>query len=128
VRERDSLSDSKKIHGDKNEKKPPSPPKEEEKKNFLSLSYYFFNEKHTDDSVFRERLKPRYQAAGSRDSCGLFSLGRGWQELCGRPCAGISRGEEDWWSSHSSREEKRKTRKSYFFSPKASKKKARERC
>jgi hypothetical protein len=82
--------------------------------------------------VFRERLKPRYQAAGSRDSCGLFSLGRGWQELYARPCAGISRGEEDWWSSssYSSRggEEKKKTRKSYFFSPKASKKKARERC
>ena len=34
------------------------------------LSYLGFNEKQTDDSVFQERLKPRYQAAGSRDSCG----------------------------------------------------------
>lgn len=58
------------------------------------LSYLGFNEKQTDDSVFQERLKPRYQAAGSRDSCGLFSLGRGWQELyAARPgCGGSSRG------------------------------------
>ena len=58
------------------------------------LSYLGFNEKQTDDSVFQERLKPRYQAAGSRDSCGLFSLGRGWQELYAARagCGGSSRG------------------------------------
>jgi hypothetical protein len=42
----------------------------------------FLNEKHTDDDAFKARVKARYHAAGSRDSCGLFSLGRGWQELC----------------------------------------------
>ena len=58
------------------------------------LLYLGFNEKQTDDSVFQERLKPRYQAAGSRDSCGLFSLGRGWQELYAARagCGGSSRG------------------------------------
>ena len=59
---------------------------EEEKKTSSSVHWDsfrgFLNEKHTDDDAFKARVKARYHAAGSRDSCGLFSLGRGWQELC----------------------------------------------
>ena len=59
---------------------------EEEEKKTSSSSHWdfrgFLNEKHTDDDAFKARVKARYHAAGSRDSCGLFSLGRGWQELC----------------------------------------------
>ena len=61
---------------------------EEEEKKTSSSSFHwdsfrgFLNEKHTDDDAFKARVKARYHAAGSRDSCGLFSLGRGWQELC----------------------------------------------
>jgi hypothetical protein len=104
------------------------------------LSY--LNEKQTDDSVFQERLKPRYQAAGSRDSCGLFSLGRGWQELYAARagCGGSSRGggggafeeEEDEntrdKNNTNTTKKKKTTKSSYFFSPKTSTKKARERC
>ncbi len=108
------------------------------------LSYLgFFNEKQTDDSVFQERLKPRYQAAGSRDSCGLFSLGRGWQELYAARagCGGSSRGggafedEEDEEDENTrdknntnTTKKKKTTKSSYFFSTKTSTKKARERC
>lgn len=109
------------------------------------LSYLGFNEKQTDDSVFQERLKPRYQAAGSRDSCGLFSLGRGWQELYAARagCGGSSRGgggafeeEEDEEdentrdknNTNTTKKKKTTTKSSYFFSPKTSTKKARERC
>ena len=107
------------------------------------LSYLGFNEKQTDDSVFQERLKPRYQAAGSRDSCGLFSLGRGWQELYAARagCGGSSRGggafedEEDEEDENTrdknntnTTKKKKTTKSSYFFSPKTSTKKARERC
>ena len=107
------------------------------------LSYLGFNEKQTDDSVFQERLKPRYQAAGSRDSCGLFSLGRGWQELYAARagCGGSSRGggafeEEEDEEDEKTRDKnntnttkkKKTTKGSYFFSPKTSTKKARERC
>lgn len=106
------------------------------------LSYLGFNEKQTDDSVFQERLKPRYQAAGSRDSCGLFSLGRGWQELYAARagCGGSSRGggggafedEEDEntrdKNNTNTTKKKKTTKSSYFFSPKTSTKKARERC
>ena len=107
------------------------------------LSYLGFNEKQTDDSVFQERLKPRYQAAGSRDSCGLFSLGRGWQELYAARagCGGSSRGggafedegdEEDentrTNNNTNTTKKKKTTKSSYFFSPKTSTKKARERC
>ena len=78
-------------------KKPPKPEEDdEEKKKKTSSSSSsgglhhwdsflcggFLNEKHTDDDAFKARVKARYHAAGSRDSCGLFSLGRGWQELC----------------------------------------------
>jgi len=105
------------------------------------LSY--LNEKQTDDSVFQERLKPRYQAAGSRDSCGLFSLGRGWQELYAARagCGGSSRGggafedEEDEEDENTrdknntnTTKKKKTTKSSYFFSTKTSTKKARERC
>ena len=107
------------------------------------LSYLGFNEKQTDDSVFQERLKPRYQAAGSRDSCGLFSLGRGWQELYAARagCGGSSRGggafedegdEEDentrTNNNTNTTKKKKTTKSSYFFSTKTSTKKARERC
>ena len=106
------------------------------------LSYLGFNEKQTDDSVFQERLKPRYQAAGSRDSCGLFSLGRGWQELYAARagCGGSSRGggggafedEEDEntrdKNNTNTTKKKKTTKSSYFFSTKTSTKKARERC
>ena len=108
------------------------------------LSYLGFNEKRTDDSVFQERLKPRYQAAGSRDSCGLFSLGRGWQELYAARagCGGSSRGggggggafedEEDEntrdKNNTNTTKKKKTTKSSYFFSTKTSTKKARERC
>jgi len=109
------------------------------------LSYLGFNinEKQTDDSVFQERLKPRYQAAGSRDSCGLFSLGRGWQELYAARagCGGSSRGggafedEEDEEDENTrdknntnTTKKKKTTKSSYFFSTKTSTKKARERC
>ena len=107
------------------------------------LSYLGFNEKQTDDSVFQERLKPRYQAAGSRDSCGLFSLGRGWQELYAARagCGGSSRGggafedEEDEEDENTrdknntnTTKKKTTTKSSYFFSTKTSTKKARERC
>jgi len=108
------------------------------------LSYLGFNEKQTDDSVFQERLKPRYQAAGSRDSCGLFSLGRGWQELYAarQGCGGSSRGggggafedeedeeDENTRNNNNTNTTKKKTttKSSYFFSPKTSTKKARER-
>ena len=109
------------------------------------LSYLGFNEKQTDDSVLQERLKPRYQAAGSRDSCGLFSLGRGWQELYAARagCGGSSRGgggafeeEEDEEdentrdknNTNTTKKKKTTTKSSYFFSTKTSTKKARERC
>ena len=105
------------------------------------LSYLGFNEKQTDDSVFQERLKPRYQAAGSRDSCGLFSLGRGWQELYAARagCGGSSRGgggafeeEEDEntrdKNNTNTTKKKKTTKSSYFFSTKTSTKEARERC
>ena len=107
------------------------------------LSYLGFNEKQTDDSVFQERLKPRYQAAGSRDSCGLFSLGRGWQELYAARagCGGSSRGggafedEEDEEDENTrdknntnTTKKKTTTKSSYFFSTKTSTKEARERC
>jgi hypothetical protein len=107
------------------------------------LLYLGFNEKQTDDSVFQERLKPRYQAAGSRDSCGLFSLGRGWQELYAARagCGGSSRGggafedEEDEEDENTrdknntnTTKKKKTTKSSYFFSTKTSTKKARERC
>ena len=107
------------------------------------LSYLGFNAKQTDDSVFQERLKPRYQAAGSRDSCGLFSLGRGWQELYAARagCGGSSRGggafedEEDEEDENTrdknntnTTKKKKTTKSSYFFSTKTSTKKARERC
>lgn len=107
------------------------------------LSYLGFNAKQTDDSVFQERLKPRYQAAGSRDSCGLFSLGRGWQELYAARagCGGSSRGggafedegdEEDentrTNNNTNTTKKKKTTKSSYFFSTKTSTKKARERC
>jgi len=107
------------------------------------LSYLGFNEKQTDDSVFQERLKPRYQAAGSRDSCGLFSLGRGWQELYAARagCGGSSRGggafedEEDEEDENTrdknntnTTKKKKTTKSSYFYSTKTSTKKARERC
>ena len=76
-------------------KKPPKPEEDDEEKKTSSSSSSssglhhwdsflcgFLNEKHTDDDAFKARVKARYHAAGSRDSCGLFSLGRGWQELC----------------------------------------------
>ncbi len=77
-------------------KKPPKPEEDDEEKKSSSSSSSssgglhhwdsflcgFLNEKHTDDDAFKARVKARYHAAGSRDSCGLFSLGRGWQELC----------------------------------------------
>ena len=80
-------------------KKPPKPEEDDEEKKKTSSSSSsssssgglhhwdsflcgFLNEKHTDDDAFKARVKARYHAAGSRDSCGLFSLGRGWQELC----------------------------------------------
>jgi hypothetical protein len=109
----------------------------------LSYLGFNFNEKQTDDSVFQERLKPRYQAAGSRDSCGLFSLGRGWQELYAARagCGGSSRGggafedEEDEEDENTrdknntnTTKKKKTTKSSYFFSTKTSTKKARERC
>ena len=107
------------------------------------LLYLGFNEKQTDDSVFQERLKPRYQAAGSRDSCGLFSLGRGWQELYAARagCGGSSRGggafedEEDEEDENTrdknntnTTKKKKTTKSSYFFSTKKSTKEARELC
>ena len=108
----------------------------------LSYLGFNFNEKQTDDSVFQERLKPRYQAAGSRDSCGLFSLGRGWQELYAARagCGGSSRGgggafedEEDEEdentrdknNTNTTKKKKTTTKSSYFFSTKTSTKKAR---
>ena len=109
----------------------------------LSYLGFNFNEKQTDDSVFQERLKPRYQAAGSRDSCGFFSLGRGWQELYAARagCGGSSRGggafedEEDEEDENTrdknntnTTKKKKTTKSSYFFSTKTSTKKARERC
>ena len=79
-------------------KKPPKPEEDDEEEDIIiiiiiiiiigritSLGSFlcgFLNEKHTDDDAFKARVKARYHAAGSRDSCGLFSLGRGWQELC----------------------------------------------
>ena len=93
-------------------KKPPKPEEDDEEKKKTSSSSSssssssgglhhwdsflcgFLNEKHTDDDAFKARVKARYHAAGSRDSCGLFSLGRGWQELCvaARPLTGRSSG------------------------------------
>ena len=109
---------------------------------FSLLSYLDFNKKQTDDSVFQERLKPRYQAAGSRDSCGLFSLGRGCELYAARAgCGGSSRGggafedEEDEEDENTrdknntnTTKKKKTTKSSYFFSTKTSTKKARERC
>ena len=89
-------------------KKPPKPEEDDEEKKTSSSSSSsssglhhwdsflcgFLNEKHTDDDAFKARVKARYHAAGSRDSCGLFSLGRGGQELCvaARPLTGRSSG------------------------------------
>ena len=100
----------------------------------------FLNEKHTDDAGFKARVKARYHAAGSRDSCGLFSLGRGWQELCARPggCATRSQRKESefcpaWWEEDTQnngapeREEEEKGRRTLKVGLKRDAK-VRERC
>jgi len=106
--------------------KPPPPEEEEEEEekkkktsssSSSSSSHYwdfrgFLNEKHTDDEEFKARVKARYHAAGSRDSCGLFSLGRGWQELCAaRPPIGGSSG------LCATRSQRKESSSSEFFCP-----------
>ena len=101
-------------------KPPPSEEEEEEEKkkktSSSSSSHYwdfrgFLNEKHTDDEEFKARVKARYHAAGSRDSCGLFSLGRGWQELCAaRPPGGSS-------GLCATRSQRKESTSSEFFCP-----------
>jgi len=69
----------------------------------------YFERKITEEKNFLVFVKPRYQSAGSRDSCGLFSLGRGWQELYGRPCGSreIGVGEEFFFEEEEEEEEER---------------------